>query len=112
VKSSRNLLFNKLYEVCVGDQGRTPWLEQCLVNTLYEYSGLTKDQKDNILRLQDLATPTGSFISSDHTASMTVEKARSNLKNMRNRLCDVKQDRTPWLPCKKFYGRAIGHIKH
>jgi len=112
MKSSRKLLFDKLYEVCVGEQGRTPWLEQCLVNTLYDYSGLTKEQKDNIIRLQDLATPTGGLISSDYTASMTVEKARNSLDELRNRLLGVKKDRTPWQPCRKFYGRAIGHIKH
>jgi len=111
-KASRKLLFKKMYDVCVEDKTRTPWLEQCLVNTLHDYSGLTRAQKVNILRLQDLATPSAAFIPSSHTASMTLEKALSSLHNLQNRMCNVKENREPWQPCTKFRGRAIGHIKH
>jgi len=111
-KASRKLLFNKMYDVCVEDKTRTPWLEQCLVNTLHEYSGLTRGQKVNLLRLQDLATPTAAFTPSEHTASMTLEKALSSLHDLKNRMCNVKQNREPWQRCRKFHGRAIGHIKH
>jgi len=111
-KASRELLFSKMYDVCVGDKTRTPWLETCLVNSVHDYSGLSREQKVNLLRLQDLATPTAAFVPSEHTASMTLENALDNLRDLKNRMCDVEQNREPWQVCRKFHGRAIGHIKH